>query len=292
MKCARIIVLTLATLVLALSLPGCNAIKLVYNAAPTASYWWLDSYLDFDDTQSALLRSELDGLQRWHRSTQLPEYARLLQRAQALVASEQVAPAQACALLEDARREIGDISSAAGTSAAPIVASLSAQQLAHLQAKYAKSNEAFRKEWLDISAQKLREKRYDKTLERAEIVYGRLDAPQRAVIRQQVDASSFDPKMQQAERLRRQQDTLTVLRELAARQATPEQAAPALRGLFERFRESPDPALRDYAQRQLNEACQGFAVAHNIATPAQRDHAVKRLKAYEQDVRDLAALQR
>ena len=273
-------------------LPGCNAIKLVYNAAPSASYWWLNGYLDFDGAQAAQLREDLDHLQRWHRSTQLPEYARLLERAQVLVGSERVAPAQACTLLEDARREIGNITVHAETGAATLVRSLTPEQLQHLEAKYAKSNEEFRKEWLDASPQEVREKRFDKTLERAERVYGRLDTPQRALIRQQIDASSFDPKMQQAERLRRQQDTVQVLRSLAASKATPQQAAQALRGLFDRYRESPDPALRAYGQRQIDEGCQGFALAHNAATPAQRDKAVQRLKAYEKDVRDLAAQQR
>ena len=273
-------------------LPGCNAIKLVYNAAPSASYSWLNGYLDFDGAQAAQLREDLDHLQRWHRSTQLPEYARLLERAQVLVGSERVAPAQACTLLEDARREIGNITVHAETGAATLVRSLTPEQLQHLEAKYAKSNEEFRKEWLDASPQEVREKRFDKTLERAERVYGRLDAPQRALIRQQIDASSFDPKMQQAERLRRQQDTVQVLRSLAASKATPQQAAQALRGLFDRYRESPDPALRAYGQRQIDEGCQGFALAHNAATPAQREKAVQRLKAYEKDVRDLAAQQR
>lgn len=273
-------------------LPGCNAIKLVYNAAPSASYWWLNGYLDFDGAQAAQLREDLDHLQRWHRSTQLPEYARLLERAQVLVGSERVAPAQACTLLEDARREIGNITVHAETGAATLVRSLTPEQLQHLEAKYAKSNEEFRKEWLDASPQEVREKRFDKTLERAERVYGRLDTPQRAIIRQQIDASSFDPKMQQAERLRRQQDTVQVLRSLAASKATPQQAAQALRGLFDRYRESPDPALRAYGQRQIDEGCQGFALAHNAATPAQREKAVQRLKAYEKDVRDLAAQQR
>ena len=273
-------------------LPGCNAIKLVYNAAPSASYWWLNGYLDFDGAQAAQLREDLDQLQRWHRSTQLPEYARLLERAQGLVGTERVTPAQACTLLEDARREIGNITVHAETGAATLVRSLTPEQLQHLEAKYAKSNEEFRKEWLDASPQEVREKRFDKTLERAERVYGRLDAPQRALIRQQIDASSFDPKMQQAERLRRQQDTVQVLRSLAASKATPQQAAQALRGLFDRYRESPDPALRAYGQRQIDEGCQGFALAHNAATPAQREKAVQRLKAYEKDVRDLAAQQR
>ena len=41
----------LAALVL-LGLGGCSAVKLSYQNAPELTYWWLDSYLDLNDTQS------------------------------------------------------------------------------------------------------------------------------------------------------------------------------------------------------------------------------------------------
>ncbi|WP_326534026.1 DUF6279 family lipoprotein [Pseudorhodoferax sp.] len=270
-------------------LAACSSVRLAYNNVPTFGTWWLNSYLDFDGSQSAKLRDDLGSLQQWHRSTQLPEMATLLQRGQSLAAQEHVDAAQVCALVEDVQRQLADIGTHSETSAAQLVRSLTPAQLQHLEAKYAKSNEEFRKEWLDLSPAKLRDKRYDKALERAEHVYGRLDTEQRALVRRQVDSSTFDPQRLQAERLRRQQDTLQTLRSVAGEQATPEQAERALRGLFARYRQSPQPDFRAYAQRQIDEGCAGVALLHDSATAAQRENAVKRLQAYEKDFRALAA---
>ncbi len=269
-------------------LQGCTAIKLGYNTAPTVSYWWLDGYFDFNDSQAQRVRDDLGALQQWHRGDQLPEYVELLQRAQALVAQPQVTAPQVCAIVDEGRQQLDDIAARAETGAAALAMSLTPAQLEHLQAKYADRNAEFRKDWLDASPAKVREKRYDKALDRAETVYGRLDPEQRALIRQQIDASSYDARILNTERLRRQQDTLTTLRGLTGGQASTEQAARAMRALFARYQESPAPAYRAYAQRQIDELCQGFALAHNTTTAAQRNKAVNRLKAYERDVKELA----
>ncbi len=270
-------------------LQACSAIKLGYNNATGLGYWWLDGYLDFNEVQSVKLREDLDQLQQWHRSSELPEYADLLQRAQTLMATPSVTAAQACAFVNEAQLQIDDMVARAQPVAVQLALSLSPAQLDTLEKKYAKNNADYRKEWLRVPPDEVRTKRYEKTLDRAEMVYGRLDEAQRSLIRQQVDASSFDPQFSNTERIRRQQDTLQTLRGLNGRQATPEQAAPLLRGLVERFRRSPDPQYRAYQQKQIEEGCQGFATAHNAATPAQREHAVKRLKSYERDLRTLAA---
>jgi hypothetical protein len=279
---ARIIVLALACL-----MAGCGSVRLAYNNVPTFGTWWLNSYLDFDDSQSTRLREDLASLQQWHR-TQLPEMASLLQRAQALAAQDHIAAAQACTLVDDVQRQLADIGTHSEAGAAQLVRSLTPAQLQHLENKYAKTNEDFRKEWLDLNADKLHEKRYDKTLDRAEHFYGRLSTEQRALLRRQVDASSYDPRKLQAERLRRQQDTLQTLRSVSGEQATPDQAERALRGLFARYRQSPQADYRAYAQRQIEEGCEGLALLHDTTTAAQRDSAVKRLQAYEKDFRSLA----
>lgn len=270
-------------------LAACSSVRLAYNNAPTFGTWWLNGYLDFDDHQSSRLREDLSSLQQWHRNTQLPGTAGLLQRAQALAAQPQVQASQVCALVSDVQRQLADISAHSEAGAAQLALSLNPAQLQHLEARYAKSNREFAKEWLEPGPDKVHEKRYDKALERAEHVYGRLSADQRALVRQQVDNSSFDPRLLQSERLRRQQDTLQTLRALAGEQATNAQAERALGGLFARYRESPRPEFRAYSQRQVEEGCAGVALLHDSTTPAQRAHAVKRLQDYERDFRALAA---
>lgn len=276
-------------LALACLLAGCSSVRLAYNNVPTFGTWWLDRYLDFDDAQSAQLREELAGLQQWHRSTQLPELAGLLQRAQVLAAQQHIEPAQACVLVDEVQQQLEALGTHSEPRAAQLARSLSPAQLQHLEARYVRTNADFREEWLDIDPAQMRAKRYDKMLERAEHFYGRLDPDQRDLLRREVQASSYDPARQQTERLRRQQDTLQTLRPLVGAQASVEQAESALHGLFVRYRQSPQPQYRAYAQRLLTEGCAGFAALHATTTQAQRDSAVQRLQSYERDFRALAA---
>ncbi len=275
-------------LVLAI-LTACSSIKLGYNGATTFSYWWLDRYLDFDHDQAGRVREDLHALERWHRSTQLPAYAELMQRTQALAATPRITAAQACEVVDDAQRQLDTLAAQAVQRAVPVARSLTPEQLSHLQQRYAKLNKEFRDEWITPTAAKVQEQRYEKALERAERIYGRLDRPQREVLRQHTLATGFDAQLVDAERRRRQEDTLQTLRSLAGGQTSEAQAAQALNALVMRWRASPQPQYRAYSQRQVAEACEVVAQLHNAATPTQREHALRRLKGYEQDLRELSA---
>jgi hypothetical protein len=282
---ARIIVLAAAGLAL-----GCSSVQLTYNSVPTLGTWWLNRYLDFDSTQSARLRDDLGELQRWHRHTQLPAMAELFVQAQALAAREQLVPTEVCALVEAVQQQFDTVAQQAEAGGAQLVLSLTTPaQLQHLQQRYAKSNRSFQKEWLDLSPLQLQAKRYDTALERAEQLYGRLSAEQRALVQRLVGASSFDPRALHDERLRRQHDALQTLHGMAQEPHTPQQAAAALRGLIARYRHSPNPQYRGLAQRLQEENCAGIAQLHRSATPAQRAHAQQHLRGYEKDVRALLA---
>jgi len=270
-------------------LTACSSIKLGYNGAATFSYWWLDRYLDFDRDQASRVREDLQALERWHRSTQLPSYAELMQRTQALAASPSITAAQACEVVDEAQRQLDTLAAHAVQRAVPVARTLTPAQVNHLQQRYAKLNQEFREEWIAPTAAKVQDKRYEKALERAERIYGRLDQPQREVLRQQTLASVFDAHLVDAERRRRQEDTLKTLRALAGGHATDAEANQALTALVMRWRTSPQPQYRAYSQRQMADACETAAQLHNAATPAQRAHAQRRLKDYERDLRELSA---
>ena len=48
---------------LAIALQACSAVRLGYNKSPEIAYWWLDSYLDFDNAQSRDVRASLEQIQ-------------------------------------------------------------------------------------------------------------------------------------------------------------------------------------------------------------------------------------
>jgi hypothetical protein len=67
-----------ALLTAALLLVGCSAARLAYNNATSLASWYLSDYVDFNEEQSAALRTRLDTFFAWHRKTELPEILRLL----------------------------------------------------------------------------------------------------------------------------------------------------------------------------------------------------------------------
>jgi hypothetical protein len=271
-----------------IALAGCSTIKLGYNNLADVGYWWLDGYIDFEDAQTPRARDDLARLHAWHRGTELPRLAELLQRAERLAAGE-VTPEQLCAFVPPLRERL----SVAGEQAEPAIASLAlsltAAQLQHLERKYERNNTEFRKKWLQVSPTDVREKRAEQITERAENLYGTLSDAQRAALQQQLQRSTYRPQGTLAERQRRQQDTLATLRKLAGQSVAPEQARAQVRGLIERLVTPPDAEQRARQEVLAQESCRTLAAVHNAATPAQRDRAGKRLRAYQQDLQELVA---
>jgi len=278
----------IGALALAAALGACSAIKLGYNSLPDVAYWWLDRYASFSDTQSLRVRDDLRRLHAWHRATELPRLAGLLARMEQL-APGPVTAAQACAFVPEFQARFNAVADQAEPALIATALSLSARQLRHLQRKYNDNNVGWRKEWIEIPADEQKDKRFKELLERLEMIYGRLEQPQRAALRAGIERSLFDPQRILAERQRRQQDLLQVLRKLTAAPTSAADARAALRGYLERALLSPDPAYRAYQQQLTDEGCRLVAAVHESTTAAQRERAVRRLRDYQRDLRDLSA---
>jgi hypothetical protein len=268
-------------------LQGCSAVKLAYNQVSHLAYWQLDSYLDLSENQTARVRDELGDLHRWHRDTMLPRHAELLQKVQEQLPSA-IAPDQACRTYDAVRTQIDKVVDHAEPKLVWLASQLTDTQISNLQKKQADSNADWRKEWLDVTPEKLREQRFKQLSSRAETFYGTLDEPQKAALRTFIAQSSFDPQRTYAERLRRQRDLVQVLQKIAEDRTNTDQARALLRGYLDRFNTSPDVAHQRYAQTLLQEGCEGFSKVHNAMTPAQRLKAVQSVKGYEQDFLVLA----
>lgn len=279
----------IGALLLAGLLAGCSAVRLSYNNADTLAYWWLDGYADFDDAQSRQVREQLATLHAWHRANELPAYAALLSEAQQLAAGPMSAP-QVCQLSEQIRQRLLRLGDQAALGLAEVVSALKPAQFSAMREKFDKTNRKWREEWLDVSPAELADFRLKKAVERAESFYGRLDEAQTALLRQRIAASAFDPRLAWAERQRRQQDLLRVLREHATG-AQPAHLQAEMQALLRRSLESPDPAYRAQFERMMNESCQLVAALHHSASPAQRRHLLGKLRGYEADARALLAQQ-
>lgn len=281
---ARII----AALALGSALAGCSAIKLAYNNLPEVAYWWLDGYVDFSGAQTPKTKDDLTALLAWHRETELPKIIAVLQRAEAL-APDDITPKQACDLVADVRTRLLAAAERAEAPGAALAVTLSEAQLQTLERKYAKNDAEYVEDWVDRTPEQQQEKRYDKFLEQNEDFYGRLDNDQRDLLKRLTAQSMFDAKRVDAERRKRQQEALALLRRFNVEHTSAADAQPALRAYIQRIAEPRPGAWRDYQQGMLEEGCRYVATLHNATKPEQRQKAVRRLRAYETDLRALAA---
>ena len=278
-----------------LGLQGCSTVRLAYNQAPLLVDWYLDDYVDFNAVQKPALKTALEQVHVWHRQTQLPAYIESLQKMQRQI-TEPLTPARACDFYEEIQEHVLNTlqgmvrldQSATGANDLQKLANLDASQLAHMERKFSKSNLKYREDYLSGTPQQLRGKRFEKSLERTEMLYGKLDERQQTMLQTRLGQSGFDPQRAYAERLRRQQDMLQTMRSLASPSGpSAAQAAAALEGVFNRAILSPDLSFRHDARQIKLHNCQTFADLHNSTTPAQRQKALAKLQSYEQDVRAL-----
>lgn len=267
---------------------GCSTVKLAYNQVPHLAHWQLNNYIGLTEAQSVRVRDELGDLHQWHRDTMLPVHAELLQKVQQQLPSA-FSPEQACRTYDAVRSQVDKVVTQAEPKLAWLAAQLTDAQIRNLQKKQTEGNADWKKEWMDVTPEKLREQRFKQLLSRAETFYGTLDEPQKAALRAFIAQSSFDPQRTYAERLRRQNDLVQVLQKIAQDRANTAQAQTLLRGYLARFNTSPDAAYQQYARALIDEGCDGFAKVHNAMTSAQRLKAVQSVKGYEQDFLVLAA---
>jgi hypothetical protein len=296
-------IISLATLII--SVQGCSTVRLAYNQAPLAAYWYLGDFVDFSEEQKPAVKVALNELHQWHRQTQLPAYIETLQKMQRQM-TEPLTPARACEFYQEVQdRLMMSLEGAVRLDQSPAasfnlqkLATLDRNQLLNMERKFAKSNVKYREDYLSGSPRQVAERRLEKAVSRTESLYGKLDERQQALLKTRLEQSGFDPEMAYAERLRRQQDMLQALRSLASPGAvgsaamTPAAAktvaaGPALEGVFSRAVFSPDISYREHARKIRTQNCQTFADVHNSTTPAQRQKALAMLQGYEQDLRAL-----
>ena len=271
-------------------LTGCSAVRLGYNNLPDIASWWLDSYIDFSDTQGPQAKAALQKLQTWHRKEELPAIAELLVQAQTL-APQNITPEQACKIWEGAQVRIESLIQESSRLAAPVVSQLSAKQLKHLEKEWATRNEDWKKQWVQGTPDSRIKKRVDLAAERFNSFYGDLNLEQRQVLKQQFLQSTWSPEASYQRRLKRQQEQLIALQAMSSEITKPAMPLPQVeKALQSLILQSVRPKDTGDLSKQLQleqQACQNLAQLHNTMSPAQRLKAQRKLKDYETDVREL-----
>lgn len=275
-------------LCLLLGLSGCSLVVTGYNNAPRwLMFTWVNPHLDLSSAQAQQTLTDLQQLVAWHRQQQLPEYVLWLQRMQAL-APQNIRADQVCGLFEDIRASLPPLLAQMERPMAQLALGLTPAQLTHLKNRLDKNNLEWRRDWKMGQAQAVQwDTQAEKGLDNAERFYGKLNKQQRLLLRELAINSGYDPDKTYQERLRQQTDAVQVLQRIAQAQPDEMQARELIHAWMGRLLNTPDPAYAAYLKKRQRINCEAAAQLHNTTTPEQRMQAVKVLKGYEEDVREL-----
>lgn len=289
MRSRRGFLAKLSVLALACLIAGCSALRLGYANGESVVYWWLDGYVDFTSEQKPWVKSQIRQLFAWHRATQLPDYARLLAQAQ----QDLQRPLTAADALEDyaaLKKRAMLVTDKALPALADLALSLQPKQIDHLARKFAANNEKYRKDALQGGVEERQRFRFKKFMKQAEYWFGDFSAQQEARIRTASDARPLDNELWMADRLRRQQELLRLLRKIQAERPGREAVMTMLRSyidaVFNIVSYDEHKAFFDASQ---DANAKLVALLVNAATPQQKAHAAKRLQSLIEDCRALAA---
>jgi hypothetical protein len=284
----RFICQLMLMLVSGLVLQGCSSVRLGYGNADSLVRWWLDQYVGMSPEQDALTRERLTRVHVWHRKTQLPEYVSFLRQAQTFVSGQ---PTVADALMQGegmirlgltlAEQSIPDI--------ADFLATVTPEQIERMAGRLADKNADYVKEaQLADGEIGQRKARYKRLLERAEYWFGDFSNEQKASLRQMIDGQSAGSQFSYEERLRRQRDWLSLVRQVQRERSPREQVIKALRDYAAGFDIPVDPARKGRALA-LRRASAELAVAiHAMTSSVQRAHARHKLDELMRDFTELS----
>jgi hypothetical protein len=270
------------------SLSACSLVVTGYNNAPQVLlFTWIDPHLDLSSAQSRQTKTDLARLMAWHRQQQLPLYAEWLVQMQEL-APQQISAAQVCRLAQGMRDSLKPLAAQMESPLTTLALSLQPQQLETMQARFAKDNTTWRKDWkLDASNQDRLDAQTEKGQRNAERFYGKVSKAQQAQLRLLAQSSGFEPERAYAERLRQQADSLLTLKTIALEQRGMQSSRQLVSDWLQRSLNSPDDEYVAYLKKRQTLNCDAAAQFHNSTSPEQRAHAVNLLKSYEADLREL-----
>jgi hypothetical protein len=268
---------------------GCSSVRFTYNQGDTLLYWWLNSYVDLEGEQSAMVKKDIGEFFQWHRKTQLRDYAAVLAKMQRQVAGN---PTQADLMAD--YREVKARTETMATKVVPQMAdlalSLTPDQIAQMEKRFKAKNDEYRKKVLPSDPEKRQQARFKKSMDQFELWFGNFSGDQEAILRKASDARpTTDGEVMLEERMWRQRKISTLLRkvqhEKPSKEATMVLINAMLRELFNRM-ESPE--RKAFYDAYADSTAKYVLTAIRIATPAQKAHAQKRMQGWIEDFNVLA----
>ena len=275
-----------AALVLAaaFALAGCGAVvRVAYNNGDFALRVMANEYFDTNGDQSEILKAQLTRFHEWHRREELPAYARMFQSAADRTVRGLTREDVTWAIVS-VRERYREVVAQAAEDGAPVIATLKPDNFTALDRKFAEVNAKFTREYLTGDQAKRDRARAKWFEERFEWFIGDLTEQQVAAIHRFVQAQPRMNEVRLADRKRRQQEFVALIRQY---QSSPE-LAERMRSFFvhwERDRGVEHAQLaRDWEGRLVDLVLE----IDRTLTPDQRAKLVGRFESLADDCRVLA----
>ena len=270
----------LAVILVTLSLlAGCSAIRLAYDHADGWLRWHAGNYLDVHGEQADELDERIDAFHDWHRAKALPEYARLAEevahRLDDGLSREDIVWGYD-SLMAQARESLR----AAAERIAPMLDRLSAEQVGHMEKRFAEDNRKFARENLRGSEAERRKRRATRTVDRLEDWVGKLSKAQIERVRLFSARAPLYNEMRARDRKRLQGELLAMVRAREAQKRLPEHAANFDQGRDAAYAAASEAARQEYYALLLD--------LDRTLSSEQRAKAVANFRRYANDFTILA----
>lgn len=258
--------------------------QFVYNRLDWLTHYYLSSQVSLDGAQSRELRQGLESFFAWHRRNELPRYAAFLDRM-AKDSSKPISLEQ----MEAGRHEIEIFMRDAVKHGAPDAArwfnGLRPAQVDELFESLAEGERKSRKENCETDPAERREKATERFQDNVEDWTGKLSRAQRELIANGLATFESDACTEVSTRERSRVEFRALVDQYRQRPEFAERIAVFLTHPEERW----DAAYRKNVEADRARFMRLLADINHSLTPAQRTHAIQRLRGYARELRELSA---
>jgi hypothetical protein len=269
-------------LALAAALAACGATtRVVYDSADPMILMSIERHLALEGGQWKLARTSIARFHAWHRRSELPRYAELLDDAAGRV-RRGLARSDVQWGVQAVRTRYAALVEAAVRESMPLLDTLDAENVATLERRFAQENAKRVRERLSGDATKRRAERVKAVRKRLEDWTGPLGEAQVELVARYVDATAGYPPHAHEVRLRRQRELVEMLGRAVQADSPPRPAD--LQALFLAWGLGRTPEARGREEHFV----QLLLDLDRSLTAAQRAQVVERLTGYAQDARALA----
>jgi hypothetical protein len=256
-----------------------------YGHIDTYASWMAGEYFDLDPQQKQDFRTRFDRLHEWHRTEQLPDYAKFLASTSARV-QKGVSNDDAEWIAQGIEGRYRSLVKRGADDAAAVLMTITPAQLEALQRRWEKDNARYKREHrVNGTAAEQRQARTERELKRIREWVGEVGPEQEKKIAALAADLPLAPKLRYEDRLRRQKEFLQLM---ANRGTDTRQFAERLRHFLLNWEEGRSPEFQRFFTEWRRKQAEFYVDAARLMTPQQRTTLVGRVERYASDFTQLA----